>query len=171
MVKKIAITGPESTGKSTLSAALAEALGTIWVPEFAREYLETLGRPYEESDLLRIAKGQIELQEELEARSNKYLICDTELLVMKIWSEHKYGRCHPWILQKLQEINYDLYILPYIDVPWEEDPLREHPDLREHFYKKYRAELLLRNANFIEVRGSLENRLQQAIIAVKALTS
>lgn len=171
MIKKIAITGPESTGKSTLSEALAAAFGTVWVPEFAREYLETLGRSYEESDLLRIAKGQIELQEKLEARASKYLICDTELLVMKIWSEHKYGRCHPWILKKLEEMEYDLYILPYIDIPWEDDPLREHPDLREHFYKKYKAELVSRKANFIEVHGSLENRLRQAIIAVKALSS
>lgn len=171
MIKKIAITGPESTGKSTLSEALAINFDTVWVPEFARGYLEKLGRPYEEADLLKIAKGQVALQQKMEASSSKYLICDTELLVMKIWSEHKYDRCHPWILKKLDEIKYDLYILPYIDIPWQEDPLREHPDLREYFYDKYKAELLSRDANFIEVNGSLENRVRQAIIAVKALTS
>lgn len=170
MIRKISITGPESTGKSSLSAALAATFKTAWVPEFAREYLENLDKAYDEEDLLVIAKGQIALQESMEARGNKYLFCDTDLLVLKIWSEHKYGRCHPWILKKLDEIKYDLYILPYIDIPWEEDPLREHPDLREYFFEKYKAELLARKVNFIVVDGSLEKRLQQAIIAIKALT-
>ena len=170
MIKKIAVTGPESTGKSTLSAALAAFFQTAWVPEYAREYLENLDRNYEEKDLLEIAKGQLALQEELEKRSNQFLICDTDLLVIKIWSEHKYGRCHPWILKKLDEINYDLYILPYIDIPWQEDPLREHPDLREYFFNKYKEELITRKVNFIEVKGALDQRLKEAIKAIKALT-
>ena len=170
MIKKIAVTGPESTGKSTLSAALAAFFQTAWVPEYAREYLENLDRNYEEKDLLEIAKGQLALQEELEKSSDQYLICDTDLLVIKIWSEHKYGRCHPWILKKLDEINYDLYILPYIDIPWQEDPLREHPDLREYFFNKYKEELITRKVNFIEVKGALDQRVKESIKAIKALT-
>lgn len=170
MIKKISITGPESTGKSTLSAALAGFFQTVWVPEYARNYLENLGRSYEEKDLLEIAKGQLALQGTLVNKSNRYLICDTDLLVIKIWSEHKYGRCHPWILKKLDEIKYDLYILPYIDIPWQEDPLREHPDLRKYFFEKYKEELISRKVNFIEVKGPFEQRVVQAIKAIKGLT-
>lgn len=171
MIKKISITGPESTGKSTLSETLAKAYNTVWAPEFARLYLEKLGRNYQEEDLLQIAKGQLALQNQLEKKANQYLICDTDLLVIKVWSEHKYGRCHPWILEKLKEVRYDLYILPFIDIPWQEDPLREHPHLREHFYQKYKEELEVRAVNFIEVCGSIEQRKNQAIIAINALSS
>lgn len=171
MIKKISITGPESTGKSTLSEALANAYNTVWAPEYARSYLENLDRNYREEDLLAIAKGQLALQEQLEIEANQYLICDTDLLVLKIWSEHKYGRCHPWILKKLAETKYDLYILPYIDIPWQEDPLREHPHLREHFFQKYKQELQARAVNYIEVFGSIEQRMRQAIVSINALPS
>lgn len=171
MIKKISITGPESTGKSTLSESLANAYETVWAPEYARSYLEKLDRNYREEDLLQIAKGQLVLQDQLEKTANRYLICDTDLLVIKIWSEHKYGRCHPWILEKLEKVKYDLYILPYIDIPWQEDPLREHPHLREYFYQKYKEELEMRSVNFIEVSGTIEQRMRQAIIAINALPS
>lgn len=169
MVKRISITGPESTGKSTLSRALAERLETVWVPEFAREYLESIGRPYQEKDLLQIAKGQLALEDKFMKEANNFLICDTDLLVVKIWSEHKYGRCHPWILEKLNERKYDLFILTYIDIPWEDDPLRENPDLREYFYEKYKQELISRKFNFIEATGNLDKRISVTLKAIQAL--
>lgn len=170
LLKRIAVTGPESTGKSTLSAALAKALNTIWVPEYAREYLNALGRPYQEQDLLEIAKGQLRSEDQLADKASAYLICDTDLWVIKIWSEHKYGRCHPWILEQLKERRYALHILTYIDIPWEEDPLREHPDLRAYFYNTYKATLVAHGINFIEVKGDLEERVKKTLKAIEDLT-
>lgn len=167
MVKRITITGPESTGKSTLSASLAKALDTVWVPEYAREYLNQLGRPYEEADLLEIAKGQVRSEDDLAQKANNYLICDTDLLVIKIWSEHKYGHCHPWILEQLEQRKYVLHILTYIDIPWQEDPLREHPDLRSYFYQLYKKELIALGVNFIEAKGNQQQRLEQALKAIQ----
>lgn len=167
-IKRISITGPESTGKSTLAAHLAEALDTVWVPEYAREYLNRLDRPYEESDLLEIAKGQINAEDTLTKQANAYLICDTDLIVIKIWSEHKYGRCHPWILEQIERREYALTVLTYIDIPWEDDPLREHPDLRAYFYDLYKSTLTSMGIPFIEAKGDLQQRIA---ITLKALAN
>lgn len=169
MIKRIAITGPESTGKSTLSAHLASALNTVWVPEYAREYLEKLGRPYEEPDLLEIAKGQIRAEEDLAKKANTYLICDTDLIVIKIWSEHKYGRCHPWILEQIEQREYALTVLTYIDIPWEDDPMREHPDLRTYFHDLYKSTLTSMGIHFIEAKGDLQQRVAYTLKAIANL--
>ncbi|UII28540.1 ATP-binding protein [Fulvivirga maritima] len=127
-MKKVVITGPESTGKSTLSSLLAKQFGTVWVPEFARGYIDQLSREYQEDDLIAIAQGQLnsEKAKAVEAK-NGLLICDTELIVIKIWAEHKYGSCPPEIIKGIKENRYELYLLTYIDIPWEEDPQREKP--------------------------------------------
>ena len=169
MTRRIMITGPESTGKSSLAQALAAHYQTEWVPEVARTYLARIDRPYRESDLLLIAKEQLAAEEKLAARANQLLFCDTGMLVLKIWSEHAYGRCHPWILQKWQEHTYSQYLLPHIDLPWQPDPQREHPHLREYFFRLYREQLAVRNLPFHIISGAGNERLQQAIQAVDAL--
>lgn len=166
MIKRISITGPESTGKSTLSAELAMALDTVWVPEYAREYLNKIGRPYEEADLLEIAKGQIAAEDGMVQQAHRFLICDTDLIVIKIWSEHKYGRCHPWILEQIERRKYALTVLTYIDIPWEEDPMREHPDLRAYFYELYKNTLTSMGIHFIEAKGDLRQRVSQSLKAI-----
>ncbi|MFH1159843.1 MAG: ATP-binding protein [bacterium] len=162
-VRRIAITGPESTGKSMLSQQLAEHYHTVWVPEYAREYLDQLSRPYQEQDILKIARGQLRKEKKLEAGAGRFLFCDTELLVTKIWSEFKYHRCDPWILRKLETHTYNLYLLCYIDTPWEYDPQREHPNLREQLFTLYHDEMHERRWNFRIVTGLGETRLQNAI--------
>src|SRR5690606_11050767 len=124
-IRRVAVIGPECTGKSDLSKFLAAEFNTVWVPEFAREYLDNLSRPYIIDDLTEIAKGQIEQEDSLTARANQVLICDTNLYVIKVWSNFKYGHCDPWILRQIAERPYDLYLLTYVDIPWEYDPLRE----------------------------------------------
>jgi NadR type nicotinamide-nucleotide adenylyltransferase len=167
--KRIAITGPESTGKSKLAEQLAAHYNTRWVPEYAREYIDLLGRPYEEHDILTIARGQLRQEEEMEQDLSKreaspaYLFCDTEALVTKIWSDVKYGRCDPWILQQVEGRVYDLYLLCYIDIPWEYDPQREHPQMREHLFNLYYEELLERRRTFRVVAGLGAERLENAI--------
>jgi NadR type nicotinamide-nucleotide adenylyltransferase len=163
MIRKIAITGPESTGKSILAEQLARQYQTAWVPEFAREYLESIERPYEEKDILVIARGQLRGEEMKMEQARNYLFCDTELLVTKIWSEVKYQRCHPWILNNLKTNRYQLYLLCYIDLPWQYDPLREHPDQRQFLFDLYFDELKKRGFPFEVVRGTGTTRLKNAI--------
>ncbi len=165
-MKIIAIVGPESTGKSWLSEKLAEHFHTQWVPEFAREYIDGLDRPYQRGDLLEIARGQVALEDNLISEANEILFCDTNLYVIKIWSEHKYGQCDPWIIDKIHQRKYDLHLLTYIDVPWEEDPQREHPQLRNYFYDVYYNELVKDGVKFEEVKGLNETRLESAIRSV-----
>lgn len=166
-MKRIAILGPESTGKSTLSEGLAMALGGTLVPEYAREYLEKLGSAYQEADLLAMAKGQI--AEEDSAEQSPWLICDTELTVIKIWSENSYGRIHPWIQHTWRARQYDAWLLCDIDIPWQDDPLREHPHLRQYLFDWYRAELNLLGVPYHIIRGSEADRLGQAIAICRAL--
>ena len=163
MIKKIAITGPESTGKSTLTLQLAKHFGTSWVDEYAREYINQLDRPYSQNDILEIAKKQKEEQLLKLKQAHQFFFADTELIVTKIWSEIKYQNCHPWILQEIKNQDFDLYLLCDIDLPWEADPQREHPHLREHLFGLYKSELEQRNLNFKIVSGNEQARLQQAL--------
>lgn len=163
MIRKIAITGPESTGKSILAEQLAAYYHTVWVPEFAREYLQILGKPYQEEDILVIAKGQIEAEACKLKRADNYLFCDTELLVTKIWSEVKYQRCHPWITETMLVQQYDLYLLCNIDLPWQYDPLREHPDQRQFLFDLYYTELKNMQAPFAVVSGIGDVRMENAV--------
>jgi len=169
IIKRVALVGPESTGKSTLAASLATHYGTAWVPEYAREYIDRLGREYAERDLLEIAKGQIAAEINLEKNARGILICDTNLLVIKVWSEYKYGGCNQEILDMIKKRKYDLHLLTYIDVPWSDDPQREHPHLRDFFYTVYKNELIARNLPFIEVSGEFYERKKKAIEAIDAL--
>ena len=103
--------------------------------------LERLGRPYEKQDLLDIAKGQMQAEDEMMKKAKHMIFCDTDLTVVKIWYQHRYGHVHPFILENLEKRKYDLYLLPYIDLPWKYDPQREHPHLREYFFNLYEKEL------------------------------
>jgi NadR type nicotinamide-nucleotide adenylyltransferase len=167
MIRRIAVTGPESTGKSILAEQLASHFQTSWVPEYAREYLEELGRPYEEKDILLIAEGQLALEEHQILLAEKYLFCDTEPLVTKIWSEVKYNRCDPWILKLVEQHRYDLYLLCDIDLPWQYDPLREHPHKRRFLYDLYYNELKNRQFPFAVIRGTGDRRLQCALKTIE----
>jgi len=170
--KKVVVIGPESTGKSTLSEILAARLGTSWVPEYARGYLEVLGRPYNEDDLLIIAKGQINTEDELTQQVKQLLICDTDLNVIKVWSEHSYHRCASWVLEEIAERRYDLYLLTYIDTVWEDDPLREHPDdnMRSYFFNQYKDIVMNSGVPWVELSGSIDERLAVALNAIQLLT-
>jgi NadR type nicotinamide-nucleotide adenylyltransferase len=170
MIMKVAITGPESTGKSMLSEQLAAHYQTAWVPEYAREYLEKLGRPYEERDILFIARGQVSGEERQLPQATRFLFCDTESLVTKIWSEVKYGRCDPWILDAIERHPYDLYLLCDVDLPWEYDPLREHPDQRQYLFDLYYNELKNRKYPFFVVRGTGPDRLANAVRIIENFT-
>jgi NadR type nicotinamide-nucleotide adenylyltransferase len=160
---KIAVTGPESTGKSTLAQQLADHYQTVWVPEFARTYLLRLDRPYNYDDILTIARSQKRSEEAMLPLANHLLFTDTELLVTKIWCEVKFGKCHPWIREQVSLRDYDLYLLTDIDLPWEYDPLREDKNTREFLFDRYKSELQKLGVNFKIVKGSGKERLNCAI--------
>ncbi|MCK7558719.1 ATP-binding protein [Chitinophaga sedimenti] len=167
-LEKVVVIGPESTGKSTLSEQLAQHYQTVWVPEFARGYIDRLHSPYEKADLTEIAKGQLAAEDTLEPSANQLLICDTDLHVVKVWSEAKYGDCDPHILQMIAERDYNLYLLTYIDIEWEHDPQREHPDPeeRQYFYNIYRDIVIQSRLPWADIRGGYDERLRTAIHAI-----
>jgi NadR type nicotinamide-nucleotide adenylyltransferase len=168
-VKKVAIIGPECTGKSELSQYLATHFKSTWVPEYARGYVDNLVRPYEQHDLLTIAHGQLRLEDSYSRTANQILFCDTNLYVIKVWSEFKFGECSPEILQTINARQYDLYLLTYVDIPWQEDPQREHPNKREELYQIYLKEMKSQRVPFVEIRGEREARRKTAVDAVTKL--
>jgi NadR type nicotinamide-nucleotide adenylyltransferase len=181
MLKKIVVVGPESTGKSTLCEKLATHYNTIWVKEYAREYLLKNGTEYTFENLLEVANGQLRLEEEgIEQLTEKFkteptqkplLFIDTDQYVMKTWCEFVFGKCHPWILDQIVERKYDLYLLGNVDAPWVKDELREYPDLvtREKLYHHYRDILINQQVPWVDICGNYDERLQKAIEAIDRL--
>jgi len=166
----VAIVGPESTGKTTLARSLASHYDTEWVPEYAREYLNGLQRPYTQADLNEIAKGQLQAEKKARPKTNnELLILDTDLQVIKIWSEFKYGDCDPWILQQLNMNQPSIYILTYFDIPYEKDPLRETPEKRPELFDLYEKALKESDSPYLVVRGNQSQRLEQSIKAISAI--
>ncbi|MFP4469081.1 MAG: AAA family ATPase [Bacteroidales bacterium] len=166
---KIAVTGPESTGKSMMAQQLANYFQTVWVPEYARVYLLRIGRDYNYDDILEIARGQKASAKVFESIANRLLFSDTELLVTKIWCDVKYGRCHPWIEEELNKQDFRLYLLMDIDLPWEFDPLREHPEKRRYLMDLYIKELEQRKLNYRIIGGTGEERFRNALQALNEL--
>ncbi len=168
-LKKVAVVGPECTGKTDLSQFLASYFKTEWVPEYARAFLNKLNRPYEKSDLTKIAHGQIRMEDEWMQNANRVLICDTNLIVLKVWSEQKFGDCDPEILRAMASRHYDLLLLTQVDIPWEADPQREHPDKREHFWNIYKREAAESKIPVVEISGVREERRKIAVQAIEKI--
>jgi len=170
-VKKVAVIGPECTGKSDLAAFLAAHFNTEWVPEYARGYLDNLVREYVQDDLLTIAHGQLRIEDARARDSNKVLICDTNLYVIKVWSEFKFGSCNEEILNSIATRKYDLYLLTHIDIPWQDDPQREHPLQRQELYDIYLREMKNQPTPFVEIKGERELRRKTAVERIEDLIS
>ncbi len=167
-IVKVVLFGPESTGKTTLSEQLAKYYNTTWVAEYAREYLQAKWdkekKTCEPSDLLPIAEGQMKLENALSKNAANLLICDTDLLETKVYSEAYYvGYCDPILEKYALENSYDLYLLTYIDIPWEKDDLRDKPNEREKMFLYFKETLEKYNKNFITLKGDKKERLTIAI--------
>jgi NadR type nicotinamide-nucleotide adenylyltransferase len=166
-IKKIAIVGPESTGKSTISQALAKHYQVPWVPEYARYYCAALTSDCNLQDEINMFHGQVALEDSVLAMAEtEFIICDTTFLTVKIWSDEILGETPAIVLDALQSRTYDFYVLLAIDLPWQEDPLRDFPHMREHFMNIWHQELQAINANYTVV-GGIEDRLQNAIEAIE----
>ncbi|PCJ95444.1 MAG: nicotinate-nucleotide adenylyltransferase [Flavobacteriaceae bacterium] len=167
-VVKVVLFGPESTGKTTLSEQLARHYNTVWVPEYAREFLQDKWnnerKTCEPHDLLPIAEGQMRLENELTKKTTDVLICDTDLLETKVYSEAYYvGHCDPLLEKYAIQNTYDLYFLTYIDVPWQQDDLRDKPNERERMFQYFKETLEKHNRNFVTLKGDKKTRLADAI--------
>ena len=196
MIKKIVIIGPESTGKTTLSEELAKHFNTIFCPEYAREYLLQNGISYNYSDLIRIAQGQLAMEDycdqvvngELSMVSGKWsiahdslstgsklevpsalLFIDTNMYVMKVWYEYVFNRCEQFVLDQIAQRHYDLYLLCGTDLPWVAQPMREYPDRQQRLelYDMYKDILVNQQTPWVEIRGNNKERLQRAVDAVQ----
>ena len=139
----------------------------MWVPDNSRIYLNKLGRKYSYNDILTIAKGQQELEQEMEARATGFIFSDTDQIVNKIWCEEKFGTCHQWILETIEQNPYDLYLLCKPDLPWDPDPLRENPNDRDRLFSIYLMELKKRKLPFMIISGKGIQRLNNAITAIE----
>ncbi|MBU2974539.1 MULTISPECIES: AAA family ATPase [Zobellia] len=167
-IVKVVLFGPESTGKTTLSDQLARHYNTVWVAEYAREYLQNKWnnerKTCEPKDLLPIAEGQMKLENELSKKASDLLICDTDLLETKVYSEAYYlGYCDPVLEKHALNNHYDLYLLTYIDVPWVGDDLRDKPNERERMFLYFKETLEKYNRNFIILKGDRKERLETAV--------
>lgn len=162
-VVKIAVVGPESTGKSVLTAQLAEAFDTIYIPEFSREYCKGLNRNYTLQDEVNIFWGQLALEKELiENAKNGLVFCDTMVLTVKIWSDYLFSGTPSNLLEEIDNQHYDLYLLMNIDLPWEDDELRDFPHLRTYFMNIWHRELKAISANYEVVSGRGSERFENA---------
>ncbi len=185
MIRKIVIIGPESTGKSTLCEQLAQHYETRWCPEYARAWLLQNGTNYTFEDLLTIAEGQLQLEDEytekleneslplLENGGNIPLFIDTDMYVMKVWCEFVFGKCHRFVLDNILKRKYDGYLLCNVELPWTKDELREYPDLdtRKTLFRMYKDLLINQSTPWALVSGSGEDRLQSAIRSVDKMLS
>ncbi len=163
----IVITGPESSGKTTLASQLAERWRAPLVTEVSREYLK--GKvSYQQRDLVEIARQQYGREQALLSGLPEKLICDTDLLVIMIWSEVKYGRCDPWIYKtfenSIEQNNFSrYYCLCDPSIPWQADPLRENPENRDELFSLYLQKLKDYRLDYSIVRGERHERIDQVL--------
>jgi len=157
---KFAFTGPESSGKTTLSKAIAEKIQANYYPEFSREYLNKRNGTYTKKDLDKIALGQFEFITQIDKKNQVY---DTEMLVIQIWSEFKYHSCSELILNLVQQQQIDHYFLCSPDIPYEEDPLRECPEHRDELFDIYLNKLKTYKVPFSIIKGTPSERIEKTL--------
>ncbi len=165
----IAITGPESCGKSTLAKQLSRHFNAPLVDEYARAYLEKTNGEYVYDDLEKIAQGQVQRIEKELLKKPKILFTDTEMTVIKIWSEFKYHNLSPTIEKHYKNQNIDLYLLCKPDLPWEDDPLRENKNEREEIFAIYKKEMEFMQRNFQIISSQGKARFAMAVNHVKKM--
>lgn len=164
-IHKVLILGPESTGKSTLAEDLSNHFKEPWVEEYAREYLEEIARPYVYEDLVEIGKGQMALEDLQTLESERLLFCDTDLRVIQVWSQYRFEKVDPWVLEEIQKRTYDLILLTDVDLPWAPDPQREYPELemRQFFLDWYEKLAIESGFPWYKISGSREKRLKDSV--------
>ncbi|MFN8309043.1 MAG: ATP-binding protein [Chitinophagales bacterium] len=165
-MNRIAITGPESTGKSVLAAQLAGVYHTVFVPEFARHFLEANGNQFNEEIVIYLAQKQLEAEKNLEHQAQKLLFCDTDMLNFKIWLEYYSWKVPDFVWNALQQRHYSFHLLLKTDLPWQSDLLRNNEHDRHQLFERFRENLEALHLPYQIISGKAEARLQSAIRAV-----
>jgi NadR type nicotinamide-nucleotide adenylyltransferase len=170
---KIAIIGPESTGKTALARQLAEYFNAPWVPEYAREYVEHLTNPYTYDDVCNIALKQISEENFYENHfvNAKFVFFDTDLIITKVWFSYCFDKIPDFLTERIKTGFFDLYLLCAPDLPWEADLVREHGEDREYFFDWYKKEIEQTGKPYVVVSGNGNRRIQNAIAALQTFES
>ena len=167
---KIAIIGPESTGKTVLAKDLSSHFNTVWEPELAREYVEALNRDYTYDDVCEIGRTQIIIEKKYQQNNipHEIVFFDTDLIITKVWLEYKYGECPEFLSKRLSERFIDFYLLCKPDLDWQPDPVREHGsgDERDFFYQWYKREIETLHIPYAEIGGQDKERIKNALEAI-----
>ena len=159
---RILITGPESSGKSELAKALAAHYQGIFIPEYARSYMEGLGKPYVYSDVEHIAQQQVREYEDT-GRGQGFIFFDTWLIITRVWFEVVFESVPIWVDENIREARFDLVLVCAPDIPWVPDPLRENGgEKREQLFEKYKAELNRFGLDWRIVTGTGDKRIHNA---------
>lgn len=171
---KVVLFGPESTGKTTLSRQLAKHYQTQWTPEYLREFAQNKWdkeqKVCEKQDVIKIAKGQIQLENSMAPKAKQILICDTDLLETKVYAEYYFDNFQLDELdQAIANNHYDLYLLTYIDTPWQADDLRDRPEQREQMFALFKNALIKHNKQYLLLKGDKQTRLQTALKSINKL--
>ena len=165
---KIAITGPESSGKTTIAQQLTEYFNCCLAKEYAREHLDNKDEKYTMDDLIKIAEKQYSLNRGKDCQK-ELLVCDTEMTVIKIWAMDKFGYCPGEIVALQEQQKFDLIFLCKPDIPWEPDPLREDENRRKFLFNLYQEELFLEDEDFIILEGDKEKRFEKALKYINSI--
>ena len=165
---RIAITGPESTGKTTLALQLASFFHGQYISEYAREYIGSLYEHYTFGDVENIARKQVQQYQETKSDTESIFFFDTWLIITKIWFMWVFGRVPEWLETQIHQCPIDLYLLCRPDLPWEADFVRENGgENRLKLYDEYRTELINYGFNFAEISGEGDERFFNAIVAIR----
>jgi NadR type nicotinamide-nucleotide adenylyltransferase len=172
-LRRICVTGPESTGKTTLARRLADWSSAEWVAEASRLYAERKASELVASDVSPIAREHVTLAGEAEARAGargaRLVVLDTDLLSTVVYARHYYGAAPRWVERVERERRADLYLLCDVDVPWVPDGVRDRPANRAEMLALFRGALARRHADVVLVRGSWDERWAIATAAVARL--
>jgi NadR type nicotinamide-nucleotide adenylyltransferase len=169
-MRRIVITGAESTGKTTLARALAEDYGAVWTPEYVRRFVDETRRGIRAGDLEAIARGQLQAEDRPLADRPSILFHDTNLLSTLVYMRHYFGREPDWLEPEFLRREYALYLLCLPDIPWEPEPgQRESPQVRKKLHGIFRQALEERALPFTEIGGNRQVRLATAQEAVDRL--
>ncbi len=167
--RRVCVTGPESTGKTTLASQLASLYGTVWVPEYSREYAIAVARELTRDDVEPIARGQVANEDRLIGSANRLIVFDTDLISTIVYARYYYDYVPEWIVSEARARRSDLYLLHDIDVPYVRDAARDAAQDREEHFELFKRTLAEHGAEVVLIRGGWEERRERAIAAVERL--